>query len=138
MDQSPTAEDLVRAANQAFYDAHEHRNMAAMADIWEQSVRAVCVHPGWPILRGWEAVGGVPDAPEAVIIAAPHTSNWDAVWAIAFKLAVGLDLPLQTVFAALEPHQADPMIEELVMLLRSAPPDFPLRQLIDLIRQLLR
>ena len=54
------------------------------------------------------------------------------------KLAVGLDLPLQTVFAALEPHQADPMIEELVMLLRSAPPDFPLRQLIDLIRQLLR
>ena len=57
MDQSPTAEDLVRAANQAFYDAHEHRNMAAMAGIWEQSDRAVCVHPGWPILRGWEAVG---------------------------------------------------------------------------------
>ena len=43
-------------------------------------------------LGGWEAVGGVPDAPEAVIIAAPHTSNWDAFWAIAYKLAVGLDV----------------------------------------------
>ncbi len=27
-----------------------------MSDAWEQSDRAVCVHPGWPILRGWPAV----------------------------------------------------------------------------------
>jgi ketosteroid isomerase-like protein len=27
-----------------------------MAAVWEQSDRVVCVHPGWPILRGWEAV----------------------------------------------------------------------------------
>ncbi|MBT8082350.1 MAG: 1-acyl-sn-glycerol-3-phosphate acyltransferase [Gammaproteobacteria bacterium] len=43
-------------------------------------------------LGGWEPVGGIPDDPEAVIIAAPHTSNWDALWAIAYKLAVGLDV----------------------------------------------
>jgi ketosteroid isomerase-like protein len=44
------------AANQAFYDAHESRDLAAMADIWHSDDRVVCVHPGWPILRGRQAV----------------------------------------------------------------------------------
>jgi len=46
------------------------------------------------ILRvgGWTAVGGQLDVPKAVIIAAPHTSNWDAVWALVYKVAVGLDV----------------------------------------------
>jgi 1-acyl-sn-glycerol-3-phosphate acyltransferase len=46
------------------------------------------------ILRvsGWTAVGGELDEPKAVIIAAPHTSNWDAVWALVYKVAVGLDV----------------------------------------------
>ena len=43
--------DDVRAANQAFYDAHEQRDMAAMREVWEHTDRVVCVHPGWPILR---------------------------------------------------------------------------------------
>ncbi len=48
--------EAVETANQAFYAAHEARDLAAMADIWEHSDRVVCVHPGWPILRGWEHV----------------------------------------------------------------------------------
>lgn len=48
--------ETVRAANQAFYDAHEARDLDAMAEVWEHSDRAICVHPGWPILRGWAAV----------------------------------------------------------------------------------
>ena len=48
--------DDVHAANQAFYDAHESRDIEAMAEVWEQSERAVCVHPGWPILRTWPAI----------------------------------------------------------------------------------
>ena len=48
--------DDVLAANQAFYDAHEHRDLDAMRAVWEHSERVVCVHPGWPILRGWPAV----------------------------------------------------------------------------------
>jgi ketosteroid isomerase-like protein len=27
-----------------------------MADVWEQSERAVVTHPGWPMLRGWQSV----------------------------------------------------------------------------------
>ena len=48
--------DDVRAANQAFYDAHEQRDMAAMREVWEHTDRVVCVHPGWPILRTWRVV----------------------------------------------------------------------------------
>lgn len=48
--------DEVLAANQAFYDAHEHRDLTAMAAVWEHADRAVCVHPGWPILRTWPVI----------------------------------------------------------------------------------
>lgn len=46
----------VRAANQAFYDAHEARDLAAMTAVWSHDDGVVCVHPGWPILRGWADV----------------------------------------------------------------------------------
>ena len=50
------AVDDVRAANQAFYDAFEQRDLDAMSDAWERSDRATCTHPGWPTLRGWGKV----------------------------------------------------------------------------------
>lgn len=43
-------------------------------------------------LGGWTPVGEQPDVPKAVFIAAPHTSNWDAVWGLAYKVYAGLDL----------------------------------------------
>lgn len=43
-------------------------------------------------LGGWTAVGGLPTVPKAVIIAAPHTSNWDAYWALVYKVSIGLDV----------------------------------------------
>ena len=43
-------------------------------------------------IGGWTAVGGQPDAPKAVLIAAHHTSNWDGYWALVYKVAVGLDV----------------------------------------------
>jgi len=43
-------------------------------------------------LGGWQAVGEVPDEPKAVFIAAPHTSNWDGLWALTFKTAIGIDI----------------------------------------------
>jgi ketosteroid isomerase-like protein len=46
----------VLAANQAFYDAHEHRDLSAMRAVWEQTDRTVCIHPGWPILRTWPVI----------------------------------------------------------------------------------
>jgi ketosteroid isomerase-like protein len=47
----------VLVANQAFYNAHENRDFEAMSAVWEHSHRVVCIHPGWPILRGWTDIG---------------------------------------------------------------------------------
>lgn len=48
--------DEVLTANQAFYDAHEQRDLRAMSALWEHSDRVICIHPGWPILRTWPVV----------------------------------------------------------------------------------
>ncbi len=43
-------------------------------------------------LGGWKMVGAFPDLPRAVLIGAPHSSNWDGLWGFAAKLALGLDI----------------------------------------------
>ncbi len=43
-------------------------------------------------LGGWTPVGGKPDVPKAVLIAAPHTSNWDGIWALIYKVAIGIEI----------------------------------------------
>lgn len=62
---------------------------------------AVCGGPraGW-FLRGcgklwlwvarWKTVGAMPDAPRAVFIASPHTSNWDLPFALAVAWAMDI------------------------------------------------
>ena len=41
-------------------------------------------------LGGWHMRGEWPDLPKMVIIAAPHSTGWDAVWGLAAKLALGV------------------------------------------------
>ena len=43
-------------------------------------------------LGGWRIVGEFPDVPRLVIIVAPHSSAWDAIWGLAAKLALGVDI----------------------------------------------
>ncbi|MFY2762676.1 lysophospholipid acyltransferase family protein [Arenimonas sp. MALMAid1274] len=43
-------------------------------------------------LGGWTITGDWPDLPRLVVIAAPHSSGWDAVWGLAAKLAMGVDI----------------------------------------------
>lgn len=43
-------------------------------------------------LSGWRYQVEFPDTGKFIIAGAPHTSNWDAVWAIAFILATGLEI----------------------------------------------
>ena len=49
---------------------------------------------GRSILRvgGWRLEGEFPDEPRVVLIAAPHSSNWDGIWGFAAKLGLGLDI----------------------------------------------
>ena len=48
---------------------------------------------GRSILRlgGWHIRGPIPDLAKAVVIAAPHSSNWDGLWGLAAKMALGLE-----------------------------------------------
>jgi 1-acyl-sn-glycerol-3-phosphate acyltransferase len=43
-------------------------------------------------LGGWTIQGDWPDLKRVVVIAAPHSSGWDAVWGLAAKLALGVDI----------------------------------------------
>ena len=43
-------------------------------------------------LGGWRVTGTLPANPKLVLIAAPHSSNWDGIWGMAAKLALGFDV----------------------------------------------
>jgi ketosteroid isomerase-like protein len=46
----------VEEANARFYRAFETLDIAEMDQVWAHAEHARCVHPGWPLLSGWDAV----------------------------------------------------------------------------------
>lgn len=46
----------------------------------------------WLDLAGWTIEGSVPDVKKMVLIAAPHTSNWDLVYALAGAAVLGMPI----------------------------------------------
>ena len=46
----------VAAANLRFYDAFGSLDIEQMDQIWENSDRVLCIHPGWRTLAGWGRV----------------------------------------------------------------------------------
>ncbi len=61
-------------------------------DTWilRKSLRLVAL----ALLRvtGWRLEGAKPDVPKCVVIAAPHTSNWDFIFTMAASYAFGLPI----------------------------------------------
>ena len=53
---SVTPQPDVEAANARFYRAFEDLDLAAMDAVWVHAEYVKCVHPGWPLLSGWDAV----------------------------------------------------------------------------------
>jgi len=47
----------VEEANARFYRAFESLDLAEMEAVWAKDEPVKCVHPGWTLLVGWEAVG---------------------------------------------------------------------------------
>ena len=43
-------------------------------------------------LGGWTPVGEIPAEKKAVVIAAPHTSNWDGIWGLIYRVERGFDI----------------------------------------------
>lgn len=76
MADDPTLADdaaAVLAANRAFYDAFNERDVEAMAQLWSQSDDVVCIHPHRAVISGhrevmrsWRAILTNPDQPRIV------------------------------------------------------------------------
>ncbi len=49
-------ENEVHKINEAFYRAFEGLNIEVMKKIWLKESYIQCIHPGWRLLAGWEAV----------------------------------------------------------------------------------
>ena len=50
------SEQLVLEANQSFYDAFNKQDLEAMQRVWISDLSATCIHPGWPVLRGFDPI----------------------------------------------------------------------------------
>ncbi|HEV8641525.1 MAG TPA: nuclear transport factor 2 family protein [Methylomirabilota bacterium] len=46
----------IEEANARFYRAFEALDLAEMDKVWAHGDHVKCVHPGWPLLAGWDAV----------------------------------------------------------------------------------
>jgi 1-acyl-sn-glycerol-3-phosphate acyltransferase len=47
----------------------------------------------WLLARsGWRMAGELPNVPKLVAIAAPHSSNWDVIWGLLFKVSLRLQV----------------------------------------------
>lgn len=47
----------------------------------------------WIFARcGWRVAGEFPNVPKLVVIAAPHSTNWDVVWGLLVKVGLRLDI----------------------------------------------
>jgi len=47
---------VVEEANARFYRAFETLDLAQMEAVWAHADHVKCVHPGWPLLTGWDSV----------------------------------------------------------------------------------
>ena len=54
--------------------------------------RAAAMCRGWYARCGWRVVGELPDVSKLVVIAAPHSSNWDVFWGLLVKVGLRLDV----------------------------------------------
>ena len=48
--------ERVLKVNARFYEALGSRDLELMDTVWIQDSRAGCVHPGWIMLKGWDAL----------------------------------------------------------------------------------
>jgi uncharacterized protein (TIGR02246 family) len=48
--------ESVRSSNQRFYEALSSQNLLLMEDVWSHAPYVRCIHPGWNMLEGWQAI----------------------------------------------------------------------------------
>ena len=88
-------EIAVLDANSTFYRAFAGRDLAAMEDLWATEAAVTCIHPGWDVLRGREAVLASwrailrGDAPDVRCTAASAHVAGDVAWVVCRERVPG-------------------------------------------------
>lgn len=119
-----TDEDGVLAANAAFYAAFNGRDMAAMDALWSADEAVSCIHPGWNVLSGREAVLGSwrgilanPEQPRIVAGGAEVHIGGELAVIVCRELVAGSPLAATNVFLRedggwkLLHHQSGPVMQ---------------------------
>ncbi len=51
-----TKEEEILDVNSRFYESIRNSEIDAMEEVWLTEEKAKCVHPGWPMLYGWQEI----------------------------------------------------------------------------------
>jgi hypothetical protein len=117
-------QQAVLFANEAFYRAFTARDVKAMDTIWARAAPVACIHPGWGVLVGREAVMeswvrilSSPGAPQIVCRDASAFVLGSVAWVICFE-AIGDNFLIATNLFVWEDgawhlahHQAGPTVD---------------------------
>jgi hypothetical protein len=83
---------VVLFANDAFYLAFNHRDLAAMDEIWARQTPTACIHPGWhclidreEIMQSWSDILGNESAPDISCHGARVLFQGDVTSVICFE-----------------------------------------------------
>ena len=114
--------EAVLEANEAFYRAFNQKDVPGMEQVWASGARVTCVHPGWNVLEGreavlesWRRILTNPDQARIVTGAAGVTFAGDAAVVICRELVSGSPLAATNVFVLedgawkLMHHQSGPV-----------------------------
>lgn len=126
-DTTPTAatpdEQAVLAANQAFYEAFQRRDTAAMDAVWGRTAPIACIHPGWDaltdrsaILESWRQILDNPMSPPIHCREARAFVRGDTAFVICHEVIEGRGMLVATNLFSREDggwrmvhHQAGPL-----------------------------
>ena len=95
----------VAAANESFYAAFAGRDVGAMDVVWARTFPVTCIHPGWNVLVGrdavmesWEAILSNPEQPRIVGGGAQAQVIGETAIVICRELVAGNPLAATNVF----------------------------------------
>jgi ketosteroid isomerase-like protein len=98
-------EQQVLAANAAFYAAFAARDAAAMDALWARRAPVACIHPGWDVLRGreavlasWRSILGGPGSPPITCAGAVAHVLGDAAFVVCREHIPAVELIATNVF----------------------------------------
>lgn len=114
-------EDEVLAANAAFYEAFDARDVPRMEELWAKAHPVAVIHPGWPALHGrdevldsWRGILEGPAPPDISCEDARAVILGSAAFVVCTELLSGGSLVATNVFARedgawrIVHHQAGP------------------------------